>query len=540
MHRHSRIRALVAVSAASLALGGLAVLPAQATAHAAAPTAARATSSDQAAVWLAGQLTDGVIHNDQYDFDDIGLTIDTGLAADAIGEAGAVSTIANGVAGQVAGYVGDGTTESYAGALGKAATFAEIAGRDPRAFGGVDLIGRLEARVTGSGAAAGRIVDQSQYGDYANVIGQAFAVQALSGASSASAASALAFLLKQQCDAGYFRLNFSAAGAAAQDCDGSAAADAKPSVDATATVLRVLLSLDTFDDAVNASIDAAIVWLEKQQYADGSFGSDDQIVTENANSTGLAGWALGLAQERKPARRAAEWLRAHQVANAGACVSYATADTGAIAYDDAALADLAGKKITAETQDQFRRATAQALPALQYARPRGDIVAPFTAEYVKAGTQQIIVVRNAAPGELVCLSTQDGSDAVARRANKIGGAKAGFKLPKTTGRTVILVSTVDGLADKVTIKALGETTFEVTAKRTVARGGLQSVVVSGLAPAETLGLSVGGRLVKSGQANAKGVYRTTYRVTGAPGRTRLLVTGAFSGRQGTATYTVTR
>ena len=34
----------------------------------------------------------------------------------------------------------------------------------------------------------------------------------------------------------------------------------------------------------------------------------------------------------------------------------------------------------------------------------------------------------------------------ARRANRIGGAKAGFKLPATSGRTVLFVSTVDGLA----------------------------------------------------------------------------------------------
>ena len=38
--------------------------------------------------WLAGQLTSGVVHNDQFDFDDYGLTVDFGLAFAATGHPG--------------------------------------------------------------------------------------------------------------------------------------------------------------------------------------------------------------------------------------------------------------------------------------------------------------------------------------------------------------------------------------------------------------------------------------------------------------------
>lgn len=534
MPRHTRLRAAALIAVPALALGGIVASP---TAVQAAPATAPA---DRTAAWLANQLTDGVIHNDQYDFDDVGLSIDTGLAADALGESAVVSKVAAGVSAQVGGYVGDGTTESYAGALGKAATFAEVAGRDPRAFGGIDLITRLEQRVTASGAAAGRVVDASEFGDYANTLSQSFAVQALEGASSASAAPALAFLLDQQCDPGYFRLSLSAADAADQGCDSAAATGSEPSVDATATALRVLLALDTDDDAVNAAIDSAIDWLVSKQNTDGSFGSDAAITTANANSTGLAGWALGLADQGTPARKAAVWLRAHQVVNAGACVAYRTADTGAIAYDDMALAGLAGKRIGAVKQDQFRRATAQALPALAYAPAGGDIVAPFTAEYVRAGTKPTLRVRGAAPGELVCLSTEDGETAVARIANNTGSARAAFRLPKTTGRSVFLISTADGLADRVVVKALGAADLRVSARSTVAAGGRQEVVVRDLAPAETVTLRVGGVRVASGQATDSGVFRATYRVTKPLGSTRLVAVGAFDDRRGSASYTVTR
>ena len=51
----------------------------------AAPAPADPVAGSTGADWLAGQLTDGLVHNDQYAFDDYGLTIDVALGLAAAG-----------------------------------------------------------------------------------------------------------------------------------------------------------------------------------------------------------------------------------------------------------------------------------------------------------------------------------------------------------------------------------------------------------------------------------------------------------------------
>ena len=107
------------------------------------------------------------------------------------------------------------TKESYAGPLAKAATFARVAKGNPTSYGGINLITRLEERTADvpadptkepqAAAFAGRIFDKSEFGNYANVVGQSYAVRALTLARSTEAAAARDFLLKQQCASGYFR-----------------------------------------------------------------------------------------------------------------------------------------------------------------------------------------------------------------------------------------------------------------------------------------------------------------------------------------------
>ena len=83
----------------------------------------------------------------------------------------------------------------------KAAVLALSQDKDPHAFGGVDLVEQLEGRVAASAPITGRIEDAYDPtdefgGDFANVIGQAYAAQALSLVGSAKATSATAFLLR--------------------------------------------------------------------------------------------------------------------------------------------------------------------------------------------------------------------------------------------------------------------------------------------------------------------------------------------------------
>jgi hypothetical protein len=199
--------------------------------------------------------------------------------------------------------------------------------------------------------------------DYANVIAQAYAVKGLDEAGSSSADAAAEYLLAQQCEEGFFRLAFTADAAAAdQTCDGDPAS--KPDVDATAFAVWALS--DRTDDAgTGDQVDKAVAWLQDHQATDGSFGGGTPTMTPNSNSTGLVGWVLGEAGETDTAERAATWVRQHQAVD-GDCASYDASVDGAIAYDDTALQRAAKRGITAKTADQFRRASAQALPVLQW------------------------------------------------------------------------------------------------------------------------------------------------------------------------------
>lgn len=315
--------------------------------------------------WLVTQLTSGLVHNDQYAFDDYGLTIDVALGLRAIG--GYDSTIAEintAVAGGVGNYVGTGG-ESYAGAAAKTLMLAQIAGADATSYGGVNLVKRLNRRVIGDGPSKGRIQDKSQYGDYANVIAQAYATRGLAKAGSPKASAALAFLLKQQCAKGFFRLSFTASKTRRnQTCDGGSTTTSAPDTDATAIAVLSLTALHSHTPAVRSAIARAVAWLERRQKANGSFGGGTSTEASNANSTGLAGWALGVRGKCESAQRAAAWIAPLQVQSATGGSALA-ADIGAIAYDGTAYDGVvAAQEITVAQRDQWRRATVQAAPAL--------------------------------------------------------------------------------------------------------------------------------------------------------------------------------
>ena len=146
MHRiTARAATLLAVPA--LTLTALAATSAPASA------AVDPTPVDVGASWLSSQLTDGIVHNDQYDFDDIGLSADVGLGLAAVGgHDDTVHAIAAAVEPRAHDewYTStyDGVTTLYAGSLAKAAVFAQTAGADPTDFGGEDLISELEGTVS--------------------------------------------------------------------------------------------------------------------------------------------------------------------------------------------------------------------------------------------------------------------------------------------------------------------------------------------------------------------------------------------------------
>lgn len=329
-------------------------------------TASAATPDADAAGWLADQPTKGIVYNKQHEFNDYSLSADIARALTTIGaERRTVKQIRTALARNVdnwtLGY--EGSPDVYAGQVAKAVVLAQETGAKARSFGGVDLVARLEGRVATTGATTGRISDKSEYGDYANVIGQALAAQALSNATSPLADEAVAFLLDQQCAKGYFRLDFAAPTAADQTCDGGKRL-ADP--DATAMTVLSLQAIDKPTRAVRAAIKDGVRWLKARQRANGSFGGGVTTKAPNANSTGLAATALAHAGACRPAAEAAAWLSRLQVTEKAAEGTRLQRHVGAIAYNAASLADGRKHGIVKETVYEWQLATVQAAPALAY------------------------------------------------------------------------------------------------------------------------------------------------------------------------------
>lgn len=336
-----------------------------------APVASATEPPDHSARWLTHQLTDGLIHNDQYDFDDYGLTADTAFALAAIGgQRDTVREIRKALAQHVDSWttgVDFGSDDVYAGSTAKAVVLAQTTGADPRAFHGVDLVKRLNNRVSDTRPTIGRIEDASAT-DYANVIGQSFAAQGLSVADSRKADNAVRFLLKQQCSAGYFRLNFADKSAADQTCDGGArSTTSAPDTDVTALAVLSLIALPHKTSAVRSAISDATVWLKRRQKGNGSFGGGPATESSNSNSTGLAGWAMGEAGACKAAAKSARWVQELQISGDVSGTPLA-GEKGAIGYDHDRFAAGEADGIGTEDRDQWRRATAQAAPSLSNLR----------------------------------------------------------------------------------------------------------------------------------------------------------------------------
>ncbi|MEJ7834531.1 MAG: prenyltransferase/squalene oxidase repeat-containing protein [Nocardioides sp.] len=332
------------------------------------PSAAYAAPDDLSGNWLERQLTDGLIHNDQFDFDDYGLTADTALALAAIGgRRGTVREIRTALAQRVDSWttgVDFGSDDVYAGSTAKAVVVAQTTGADPRGFGNVDLVRRLNDRVSSTTPIVGRIEDRSET-DFANTIGQAFAAQGLSVARSGRADAVVRFLLKQQCSRGFFRLNFADKAAADQTCDGGDKATSSPDTDVTALAVLSLRALPRKTAKVRSALIDAVSWLKRRQQDNGSFGGGTATKASNANSTGLAGWALGESGACESAAKAAQWVRKRQVSGDVSGTPLA-GEKGAIAYDRDRFAAGQAEGIGTADRDQWRRATSQAAPALSY------------------------------------------------------------------------------------------------------------------------------------------------------------------------------
>ena len=459
-HLHRSIRtATVALTTAVLGAGVLGAAPASAeptpalrAARAAADT--DSTPSTVAAKWLAGELTNGLMMTQGYP--DFGLTIDTGMALSTVaGQGSAVSAINSALTPRIAEYVGDGTKESYAGPLGKAAAFARTAKQNPFSYGGVNLIARIEERTADvpadptaepqAAAIAGRVFDKSQYGNYANVVGQSYAVRALALAKSAEAGAARDFLLKQQCASGYFRLNFDKANVPNQSCtEGVAGSEADP--DATSLAVINLVESGDKSPAVTSALAKAGSWLAARQRKSGAIRGGTGTAQINTNSTALGGYAMGLLKNRDAALEAAVWVRKNQPVDKYKCRTSLTKDTGAVAYRKDRINAAKTSGIPAEARDEWRRATAQAVLGLQFAPASKDKLRIVSVKKrARAGDAPQFRIYGLAPGESACAQVKGD---FTRVKGKRTGDKIVRKLELPTGnqRRVALVKTSDDQA----------------------------------------------------------------------------------------------
>ncbi|WP_210438331.1 prenyltransferase/squalene oxidase repeat-containing protein [Nocardioides xinjiangensis] len=426
-------------------LSGLAAIAVAATTLVAAPAgAAPMTPTRLAGDWIASQLTDGIAVGD---FADIGLSIDAGLAFEAIGDTAGAELVADRIEpalvtseaypyGYVTSdeyswpgneYLGQGR---YANATAKAAAFAGRVGRDAAtAYDNVDLVAQLEDLTDD---ATGVIGDDTSFSDYANTIGQAFAVEALARAGSDEAGAATQALLAQQCPAGYFLFTL-----------GSTECGDVPSADVTALAVISLRASGIGSTRVAAAVALATQWLESVQKSDGSFEGDASTPGSNANSTGLAGWALGEVGRSTSAARAAVWTRSMQVADAGACASQAP--TGAVAYNvaDLSAARTDGIAGSSTVRDKWRRATFQSAPVLRWAPAATEPLSISTPVSAAERTTVAATVRGLAAGEQACVSlggdarrvVGTGSDLVVSFVLPAGAAARTFTLATLGGTT---------------------------------------------------------------------------------------------------------
>lgn len=521
------VRRIAALSAgASLALTGLVAASAQA-APIPAPAGSDPSPAAVGAAYLAKQPgADGIIvsHSEfggvQYDTPSPGITIDAATSLAAVG--GQDATVARMAAGVEASTYPTGS----AGSAAKFAAFEYTLGRTSAAL--APAVAKVNSSIAASGDIAGRLETTPGGSDFESPLTQAFAARALHDASATSAGPALTFLLKQQCPAGFFRASFSPKASANQSCE---AGVSSPSVDTTAIAVLQLQGLKG-TGAVATSLTGATTWLASQQGTDGSYGG-------NANSTGLAAWALGVSGQTAPAAKAASWLRAHQLANAGTCTRYAAADNGAIVVDDLGLTNAAAGPMSINDNSTATYATAQALPGLLWAAggaANGAVTLTGPGEFVKAGTTQTVTIAGA-PGDTLCVTNAGTATRVVLPAS--GSTTASLVFPAAT--TALTLSTVDAGGETDTLKVTGLAAAALEAKggtKVVKKGAKFKVKVLGLAPGETVTFRYKGQ-EKTATANAAGKAKVKLKAKKL-GKGKVKFTGQFPDRKGSKKVVVKR
>lgn len=408
------------------------------------------TAGARASAWLASQLPDAGAYQNPLGgvLPDYGLTIDALLAMYASGDGHLAEPIVTllddeGHASSFFTWGGlvpddpDFTQIITAGATAKTLVAALAAGRDPRSFGGYDLVAEtLGTIVTGdiepSGRVAGfagRIRDYSKLEEYessvwnsANMFGQSLAVIGLAGAGESfepgePARLAVSALVAQQCAEGYFRIFFSETShsdpdhptvtSRTQTCDeGKATNRSFPDGDATGHGLSALLAArEAGAEGLDDAIDRAVDWLEANQDTSGGWGGGVGTDAPNANSSGLIVQALADAgADPEVIARGRAYLRRLQIGTDVALGGLAD-HLGAVAYNAASFESaVADGSIT--WIDTWIRTTAQAALGFNDIGFYDLVTSTGTSPQPEPGSEPTITLSRTAvrPGDEVTVS----------------------------------------------------------------------------------------------------------------------------------------
>ncbi len=239
----------------------------------------------QAVAYLTANLAGGT-HYEPFGggFADFGLTMDGAFALAATGtDDAALKAIVDfldqrgndGSGRNIDDYTGIGTEFASGGSVGKEALTAEIAGYDPRSFGGHDLIAALDGLVCTT--ADGTVCAGAGNYRYAqSTFSQALAVLAqLRAGDNDGAAQPIAYLEGLQHSSGAFPSVLPGTGS---------------DTDSTAMAAMALALVPT--DRARTAVGRALAWLAAQQESDGSFPG---AAGESVNSAAVSTQALHLA-----------------------------------------------------------------------------------------------------------------------------------------------------------------------------------------------------------------------------------------------------
>lgn len=465
------VTAAVAVAGTALAPASYAkALPSKALPSKALTSKNVVAPAHRAAHWQAGELSGGLIHNDQFGVDDYGLTVDTLFALRAAkAEVKQRKRVVRALRGNVRSYIGDGSGGTYAGSVAKMLVAALGAG--PRAFGGVNLAARTRSLVDDSGPDRGRLKDDAGGDDFSNLIGQAYALQGLARVG-VDVASVKHFLLQQQCGHGYFRLLYNDAGSNPRlRCTTAKPRNRTADLDATAIALSAMVSARR--DGVTGlrkPIAKAAGWLHTKQLPSGAFRGSSPVVA-NTNSTGLAGDALAAAGRDAAAAKAAVWIASRQASPARVHDTKLAKEQGAVAFDGAVLRQGRKHGITGAARDQWRRSTAQAALGLVNLQSKRFRVRT-ARQRVRPGGHVRLRAAGLTPGEKY-LVTVAGRRTAHGLASAGGTVRARIRIPKSVQagrRSVVVYGAVGARSGAAMLRVRADRGERTSAASTARRG----------------------------------------------------------------------